>query len=442
MSLRALKGLWWAPRDYFGWASFLRATGYNLLLVCYTAWPELSLRWRHPLPSTDRATLRALADEATAAGIELGVALNPCIGTQSWAPKTAAVRFHPTVGPDWFAQYWRARRRDHDLTADAPLRYEHDADLSDLFEQFRIVCACGVRVLVLCLDDIHAATETDSALLGRAHARLVGGLYAALQRLQPAPRVLLVPTYYWTVGLRAHTAYAAELSVGLENTAVDIFWTGEQVRSHAISGASARAAAGLLGRRPVVWLNYGSNDAFRFALQLPPAPPPAADLMSETAGLLVNPMRQVGLSRLHALVMGAYLRDPSRFSYGPALATAAQSLAGSAGPLLERLMTAWSTLPDPRHLPRVASEREVQLRVSGCIGQIDAILPNLLPMLPADARAELQRGVDRVRLIAAALEIRRDGTSGERARFLARLAETDEETACDARAVLSTNLPH
>src|SRR5205823_8433868 len=129
----------------------------------------------------------------------------------------------------------------------------------------------------------------------------------------------------------------------------------------AIDGSQARTAARLVGRRPVVWLNYGSNDAFRFALQLPPPRPPAPDLPPETAGLLVNPMRQVGLSRVHAQVMSAYLRDPSHFTYGPALTAAAYAIAGSAGPLLERVMTAWSRLPDPRRLPGSAAKRDVRL---------------------------------------------------------------------------------
>jgi hypothetical protein len=176
VALRGLKGLWWEPHEYRGWPAFLASAGYNLLLVCYTAWPELSIRWRHGLSSAARSTLRALAHEATAAGIELGLALNPCIGTQSWAPATAAIRFHPGLTADWFAAYWRSRRAGQELAADPALRYDADADLADLLESCRAAAACGVRVLVLCLDDVEPPVGADPAWLGRAQARLVAAV--------------------------------------------------------------------------------------------------------------------------------------------------------------------------------------------------------------------------------------------------------------------------
>src|SRR5205085_1602371 len=68
-------------------------------------------------------------------------------------------------------------------------------------------------------------------------------------------RLLVVPTYYWTEGARAHAEYTAGLARGLPPE-VGVFWTGTEVRSHAITAAQAREAAELFGRKPVVWLNY------------------------------------------------------------------------------------------------------------------------------------------------------------------------------------------
>ena len=76
-----------------------------------------------------------------------------------------------------------------------------------------------------------------------------------------------------------------------------------------MSVEQAGEAAGLFGRKPVVWLNYASNDSFRFAVQLPPDRPPAPDLAPETAGLLLNSTWQVGLAHLDALVVGAAFHD-------------------------------------------------------------------------------------------------------------------------------------
>src|SRR5690606_33379046 len=105
----------------------------------------------------------------------------------------------------------------------------------------------------------------------------------------------VVPTYYWTEGAQAHADYTAEFSRRLPPD-VEVYWTGAQVRDHAITAAKAQDAARLYGRPPIVWLNYASNDSFRFAMQLPPARPPAPDLAPQTAGLLLNSTRQTGLA--------------------------------------------------------------------------------------------------------------------------------------------------
>ena len=57
-----------------------------------------------------------------------------------------------------------------------------------------------------------------------------------------------MPTYYWTAGARAHADYTAGLARGLPPD-VDVFWTGPEVRAHAITADDARAAAGLFGLR-------------------------------------------------------------------------------------------------------------------------------------------------------------------------------------------------
>src|SRR5262249_32087569 len=133
---------------------------------------------------------------------------------------------------------------------------------------------------------------------------------------------------------KAHAAYTASLAQGLPPD-VGVFWTGPEVRAHAITADHAREAAGLFGRKPIVWLNYASNDSFRFAVQQPPHQPPAADLAPETAGLLLNSTRQVGLAHLDALVIGSYLADPVGYDHAQAIEWTARKIVGDeAVPLL------------------------------------------------------------------------------------------------------------
>ncbi|MCC6383514.1 MAG: beta-N-acetylglucosaminidase domain-containing protein, partial [Dehalococcoidia bacterium] len=272
--------------------------------------------------------------------------------------------------------------------------------------------------------------------------------------------------YYWTEGAQAHADYTAELARGLPPD-VDLYWTGSIVRDHDITAAKAREAAALFGRTPIVWLNYASNDSFRFAMQLPPDRPPASDLAPETAGLLLNSTRQNGLARLDALVIGPYLADPQGYDHASTVHEAAVTLAGAqAAPSLERLMQAWRAVPDVRTLTHdlETGGRAFLSAVLARLGPLLATVDEGLPLLDAQLAGrglfgELSAGVERLRLLAAALAVLdreltaagadalgpapAEGPSpaaavaSGRADLLARLAAADAEAACDATAVLA-----
>src|SRR5438105_917634 len=409
--LRGLKGLWWDPRQYLPWPPVLEAAGYNFFLLCYTFCAETSLRWRHPLDRAAQDVIGRLAGDCARRGIVLGLAIHPLIGFHSWTPRQAAVRFHPTVGADWFQRYWQARQVDTALAPDGPLRYDDARDLDVLLDKCRQAHSCGVRAFVLCLDDVDLyASGLGLADLAEAQCRIVGALWTGLQALDRRVRLLVVPTLYWTGGLRAHPLYTTRLAVGLP-PGVDVFWTGEEVRSHAITRAQGAEATGFFGRHPVVWLNYASNDSFRFSLQLPPDPPPAADLWMAVGGLVVNPMRQVALRRLHALVMGEYLRDPPGYAHAGALKRACLGLLGAPdAPLLERVVSAWSAYPDPRTLGDALAgaspewQSALVARLAACQAELDEVLPRL--RAHALLYAELAAAAARLGLLLSALRVR------------------------------------
>ncbi len=462
--LRGLKGLWWEPEQYEGWPAFLSDAGYDFFMLCYTFCPETGLRWRQPLRDAEAQIVRRIARDCAERGITLCLALHPLIAGQAWAPEDAAVRFHPTTGRGWFVSYWQPRRPGEALNPDPPIRYGSEDDLALLAAKVRQAADLGVGTIALCLDDVDpGAAPGDFPSLAAAHFWLVEGVRAALQ---PGQRLQVVPTYYWTEGAQTHADYTAELARSLPPD-VDLFWTGSIVRDHDITAAKAREAAALFGRTLIVWLNYASNDSFRFAMQLPPDRPPAPDLAPETSGLLLNSTRQNGLAHLDALVIGAYLADPRGYDHARAVHEAAVALAGGqAAPSLERLMQAWGAVPDVRTLTHdlEAGGRAFLSAVLARLGPLLVTVDEVLPLLDAhltdrELFGELAAGVERLRLLAAALAVLNrelaaagtdtlapapaDGSPGTvatasgRADLLARLAAADAEAACDATAVLT-----
>ncbi|MDP8921742.1 MAG: protein O-GlcNAcase [Chloroflexota bacterium] len=463
--LRGFKGLWWEPEQYRDWPRLLAEAGYTFFMLCYTFAPELGLRWRQPFRRADETIIRCLASDCAARGIELCLAVNPNIGGHAWTPDSATLPFHPTAGRDWFRRYWQARRPNEALDPDPPFRYGNAGDLALLADKLRRAADWGVRAFALSLDDIDpSALSPEFPSLAAAQVWLVEGVHAALgsgaegaatrDGPEGTPRLFFTPTYYWTVGLRAHSEYAAELAASLPPD-VQVFWTGEHVRTPGpdLTRASARDAARLLGRKPILWFNYASNDSFRFAPQLPPGPPPGEDLGDEVGGVLVNPMRQASLTRLHALVMGAYLRDPAGYDHEVAVEGAARRLVGEdAAPWLLRCIAAWAAYPDTRTLG-ADLEREGAPLASALLARLEPAYGQLLAALASVERldadypldrdgrlgAELRHGADRFRLLVAALRarVREDPSRGG---VDAMLAESDEETASDARVVLDATI--
>ena len=426
-------------------------------MLCYTFCPETGLTWRQPLRDAEQAVIQQLAADCSRRGITLCLALHPLIGGQAWAPEDAAVRFHPTTGRGWFLRYWEARRPGEMLQPDPAIQYGSEADLALLVEKCRQAQALGIQAIALCLDDVDPGTTPPGFRnLAAAHLWLVEGLCAAL-----TSRLFVVPTYYWTEGARANAEYTAELARSLPLD-VGVFWTGAVVRDHTITAEKAREAASLFGRQTIVWLNYASNDSFRFAIQLPPDCLPARDLASETAGLLLNSTRQVGLARLDALIVAAYLRAPAVYDHEQAIHEAVVALLGERAALpFERMMEAWRAVPDVRTLTHDLEAGGRALldalldRLRPALATIDAVIPELDAAL-ADRQlwAELSAGVERLRLLVHALAVLESelaafgsntlapispaaAISPARASLLARLTAVHPEAACDAEAVLT-----
>ena len=152
--------------------------------------------------------MRQLAADVPARGITLCLALHPLIAGQAWAPEEAAVRFHPTSGRGWFLRYWEARRPGETIQPDPPIRYGSEADLALLVEK----CQAGPDARRR--RPSRSAWTTSNPAPPRPASRAwppptSGSSTASAppSSLVPrpcAPRLFVVPTYYWTEGARAN----------------------------------------------------------------------------------------------------------------------------------------------------------------------------------------------------------------------------------------------
>lgn len=449
--LRGLKGLWWEAGEYLDWPPLLAGAGYNFLMLCYTFCQETSLRWRNPIQAPEEAILQELVQVCTEHNIELCLAIHPFIGSQAWPPNQAGLDFHPTSGPEWFRHYWNSRGSGEVHMADPPLVYGDVDDLTTLVDKCRRAQSIGIHSFALCLDDIRTDTQSSRfTSLADAQVWLVTELWHALFASDPSTRLLLAPTHYWSQAMDEHEEYVSTLANGIP-AGVEVFWTGRDVRSQSITVDEARDAAGRLGREPVVWYNYASNDSFRFQLLFPPGSPPEFALASETAGLLVNPMRQVRLTRLHVLVMGEYLTNPESYDHQGAMDRAIQQLAdGEAGEALARFIAVWGVYPDSRTLSaRLTQGGKTYLNrlvkdLDQIVSEINATAPILDQHLQDRVMySEIREASQRARLLCKALRLRQqeqDGGTEEHANSLQALeremGSVSEEMACDARTVL------
>jgi hypothetical protein len=154
--------------------------------------------------------------------------------------------------------------------------------------------------------------------------------------------MLACPTYYSDDPVldrafgRRPEGYLEQLGTSLDKT-VEIFWTGEEVVSRAISPAHLRRVTGQLGRKPFLWDNYPVNDGQRMSQYLHLRA--FTGRPGSNAGLLaahgINPALQPTLSLIPALTLEDSYRRGEDYEYGAAFHRAASRVVGeSLGTLL------------------------------------------------------------------------------------------------------------
>jgi hyaluronoglucosaminidase len=254
----------WEWSDRRALAPFLADHGYDFYIYAPKSDAHLRRRWTQQWPSQHVDELAALCDTFKRAGLGFGIGLSP-MGAGDLAPGVLK------------AELKRAVQRVNEI---------------------------GAHMLCVLFDDMRG----DRANLAAFQASLV----AEIAEASTALKILFCPTYYSFDPILPQTfgampdSYLSDLGLMLDRE-IDIFWTGEKVRSESYPPEHLKEVTELLGRQPFLWDNHLANDGAQSSQTLPLLSPlTRADLASEgTAGCAINPPNQPWLARL-PLAMSAF----------------------------------------------------------------------------------------------------------------------------------------
>jgi len=248
-------GRQWPHERRLDYARLLASAGLNCYVFCPKGDPFLRRRWREDWPATQWRQLEELAAACARHGVAFGPGLSPY---------------------ELYLDYGAAQR----------------AALRTKVERLE---ALGAPLLAVLFDDMPG----DVPDLAQRQADIVADVCAWL----PGVRVLVCPTYYsFDPALETHFGarpprYWRSLGRALP-AEVDVFWTGNEVCSGAISARDVRAIRDELGRSVLLWDNYPVNDGATRSQHLYTRPLPDRDraLRDLLSGHLCNPMNQPCLS--------------------------------------------------------------------------------------------------------------------------------------------------
>jgi hyaluronoglucosaminidase len=258
-------------------------------------------RWREPYPAEQVAGLRSLIDRAAANQVRFTFAVSPGIS----------------------------------------ICYSDPADLDALVAKIGAVYQMGVRAFSVALDDIVYTRwncDGDRSRYGapssEAAARAQVELLNALQRgfiadHEGAQPLQMVPTEYRGTD---DSPYRRVIREQLD-PAVEVMWTGSMVVPPEITGDEAAAAAGVFGRRTLVWDNTPVNDyqPTEGRLILAPYHRRQRGLSAEVTGIVLNPMNQAAASKVQLIGAADFGWNDAAYDPVRAHRAAAAHLAGGTG---------------------------------------------------------------------------------------------------------------
>lgn len=267
---------------------YLAPYGYRFYLYAPKVDPYLRRLWQEEYPHETTLELGKIATLCGELGVRFGVGLSP-------------VRLHDHFG--------EAAARD---------------TLARKLEYFD---ALGIDDLAVLFDDMRG----DVPDLADRQVEIVHWAAARTK----ATRVIMCPSYYTddpildrVFGQRP-AGYLERLGEQLDKT-IEVFWTGEEVCSRAISPGHITRVSEQLRRKPFLWDNYPVNDGERMSQYLHVRSFTGRDssLRELLAAHGVNPALQPTLTRIPALTLLESYERGSEYEYAAAFRRAAIEVLG------------------------------------------------------------------------------------------------------------------
>lgn len=194
------------------------------------------------------------------------------------------------------------------------LRYSDAADRRHLAARAEQMLDLGVDGLALLFDDIpDRIADADLARWGSlaaAQADVANELFAAVRARKADAMTAFCPTPYCGRMADAHLGgegYLATLGASLD-PAVDVFWTGPDIVSDAITVEHIQSVAAQLRRAPILWDNLHANDYDGRRILLGPyaGRPPA--LRQHLRGILTNPNTEFAVDYMALRTLAMFLQ--------------------------------------------------------------------------------------------------------------------------------------
>ena len=337
---------------------FMARNGFNAYVHAPKNDPFQRTYWRDPYPGVVQAEFAAEQQLAASLGIE-------------WIPNLSpgAAAF-PTLGAG--------------PPPSAPICFSSDADLERLLAKLEPFRAGGARTFMVSFDDVQRSFSctADAAAygegergFGRANADLLSRLQERLTATDPSARLLTVtPEYRGTADSEYLRGFRERLS-----PAVEVMWTGPRIESRPFGPAEADAYASLIGRAPIVWENWTTNDDVGGTTERPGriflgpyARRPA--VAGHVGGFFFNPANRADLNFLPLATAGDWMRDPRRYRPRRSFLRQVRRLAGKRAPALRAFAEAsYSTSLGPKaEAPTLRRRIRALLRSEGTPGETAA----------------------------------------------------------------------
>ena len=237
-------------------------------------------------------------------------------------------QLYPSTQLAQLAGWVRAAQSDgvtfvYSLSPGLSITYSSPADRAALEAKLNQLRGIGIHAFMLSFDDIppQLAPADQAAYhgnLGDAQVSLTNAVWTAERQADPNFSLMFTPTTYDGT---ASSPYLRQVA-GLDS-AIQVAWTGPQVLPVQITLAEAQAYGAIIGRKPLLWLNYPVNDwtipkaqlgtraAQPRVLFLGPVQGLDPALAEGVTGVLANPMLEPYASLIPLASVAAYLQDPA-----------------------------------------------------------------------------------------------------------------------------------